>query len=67
MLINNATLHYNVLTLIISNNFDNKVCIPKVIAIGISEVISNGSYRINEVALTARDNDLKTDTQTPLI
>ena len=56
ILINKATLHNNALRLIITNNSDNKVCIPKAITIGTSELISNDSYRINELNSSARHN-----------
>ena len=64
MLINKDSLHNSAVLLIISINYDNKVCIPKDFTIGSSEVISNDSYSIIEIFLTARCNDLKTDAQT---
>ena len=63
MLITKDTLYNKTLPFIISNNFDNKICISKDIAIDLSEVNSNDSYSISEIALTARYNDLKTDAQ----
>ena len=42
----------------------NKACSCKDIMVGTSEVISNDSYTINEITLTAKDNDYKTDAQT---
>ena len=41
-----ATLQNNTLPLMITNNSDNKVCIPKDIRIGISELIDNDSVII---------------------
>ena len=64
MLISKSTLHENTLTSIITNNSDNKVCIPKEIKTGTSEGIKNDRYRINDITFTARDNDLKIDAQT---
>ena len=63
-LINKATLHNNAVPLIITNNSDNKHCIPKDITISTSELIDSDSYSISEATLTARPNDIKTDTQT---
>ena len=60
-LINKDTLHNNALPLIIINNLNNKVCIPKNLPIGTSELISDDSYF--SMPLTARPNDIKTDTQ----
>ena len=57
-LINKTKLHNNSLPLIIFNSSGNKVCILKDITIGPSKVIKE---IINEIALTARDNDLETD------
>ena len=60
LLINKTTCHNNALHLVISNNSDNKVCIPKDMTIFTSEEISNGSYNTNEITLTARLNDKNT-------
>ena len=60
MLINIATLHNNTLPLIIMNNLDNKGCIPKDILMGTSEAMSNDHYNINEIALVAKSNNIKT-------
>ena len=57
MLIKKATFGNNALPLIIMNNSNIKVCIPKEIAIGTSEDIDNDHYRINEITLTAKSDD----------
>ena len=49
MPINKATLHNNVLPLIIINYSQNKVCIPKDITVGTSDLIDNDSHSINEI------------------
>ena len=48
----------------ITNNSDNKVCIPKDITIGRPNVISTDIHNISEIILTVRGNDLKTYAQT---
>ena len=60
---NKDSLNNNAITVIISIISDNKVCIPK-FTIGTSEVINNDSYKINQVTLTATDNDIKGDVKT---
>ena len=62
-LINKAKLNNNTLPLTIAKNSDHKICIPKDITIGTSEVISKDSYTINEITLTARSNDIKKEAQ----
>ena len=56
---NKATLHSD--TLPLTKKSENKVCIPKDITIGTSEEITNGCYSINEITLTGKPNDIKTD------
>ena len=56
-----ATLQNNTLPLINTNNSDNKVCILKYITIDTSEEISIGYFSINDIILTAKPNDIKTD------
>ena len=66
ILINKVTLHNNTLSLIITNNSDNKVCISKDIIKGISQPIDDGSHRINKITLTARPTHITTASQTYL-
>ena len=58
--VNKDTMHNNTSPLIISNNSDNKVCIPKDITIGTPEEMSNYHYSINEITLAAKSYDIKT-------
>ena len=53
-LIDKATLHNNILPLIITRNSDNKLYIPKDITIGIFKEISSDHYNIIEITLTAK-------------
>ena len=59
--LNKATLHNKTLPLIINQNSNNKVCIPKDITKGTSEEMSNDCYSINEIILIARPSDIKSD------
>ena len=64
LLINNDTMYCNnAPLLIITNNSNNKVYIPKDIIICTSEEIMNDQYSINDIILTARPNGIKTDTK----
>ena len=66
MIINKARLHNNTLLLIITNNSANKVSFPKDITRGTSEEISNGHNSINEIILTDKPNDIKTQRKNKL-
>ena len=54
-----TTLQNNVLPLIILNNSDNNICIPKDIAFGHIRRISNDGYSINEIIITAKCHGIK--------
>ena len=59
-MINTETLHNNTpMTLIITKNSSNKVCIPKDVTIGMSEEINSTFYSTNETTLISKIKDIK--------
>ena len=59
-LINKSTSNNNALPLIMTNNSETKVCLPKDMPIGTSEVNNNDNYSIIGITLTAKPDDIKT-------
>ena len=58
---NDTLLNNTTLPLVINSNLYNKVFISKETTIGTSEKISNDSYHINKITLSARLNDIEID------
>ena len=55
--VNTQTLHKNItIPVVITNNSDNKVCIPINITIETSEEVNSKCYNINEITLTTCRN-----------